>query len=62
MLKSFVKTVKYNASTNLYKILGVKEDSNFEEIKRKYIEKIKTTHPDTQDGCHNQFISLQKAF
>jgi curved DNA-binding protein CbpA len=47
MLKSFVKTVKYNASTNLYKILGVKEDSNFEEIKRKYIEKIKTTHPDT---------------
>lgn len=61
-MRRFVKTVRYHASTNFYQILGVNESSSFREIRNNYIQKIKAAHPDVEDGCHNQFIAIQKAF
>lgn len=62
MLRNCRKTAFFFASTNLYTLLGVREDSNFAEIKKNYIEKIKTSHPDLEDGSHAKFIELKKAF
>lgn len=61
-MRCLVKTVRYQASTNFYQVLGVSESSSFREIRNNYIQKIKTAHPDVEDGCHNQFITIQKAF
>lgn len=62
MLRHFAKTAYKFSTKNLYTVLGVKEDSDFTEIKKSYISKIKTSHPDIEDGSHHKFIELKKAF
>ena len=62
MLRNFRLTVRCFGTTNYYKLLGVRENSGFNEIKKSYIDKLKTSHPDLEEGSHHKFIELQKAF
>ena len=57
---------------NFYKVLGVKENSSFSEIKKTYLKKRKEFHPDTLIGkglpeefiqkAKEKFIEIQEAY
>ena len=57
---------------NFYKVLGVKENSSFSEIKKNYLKKRKEFHPDTLIGkglpkefiqkAKEKFIEIQEAY
>lgn len=47
---------------NLYDTLGVPKDASSEEIKKSYYNKSKSFHPDKNDGNHDKFIELTKAY
>lgn len=47
---------------NLYEILGVKKDADFDEIKDAYRKKSKACHPDTRGGDAEKFKELNKAY
>ena len=56
----------------VYKVLGVKENSSFSEIKKTYLKKRKEFHPDTLIGkglpeefiqkAKEKFIEIQEAY
>src|SRR5437868_2840425 len=47
-----------------YKLLGVPHDSSTDRIRRAYLEKVRTLHPDINPskGAHLEFIRLKEAY
>ncbi|KAF6244737.1 DnaJ domain-containing protein [Nitrosopumilus sp. b2] len=61
--KEFRDAVKNNELPNYYKILGVSKDATQEEIKSKFRELAKKTHPDiTKKDSEEEMSKLNKAY
>ncbi|MEF8787523.1 MAG: DnaJ domain-containing protein [Planctomycetota bacterium] len=50
------------AQHNYYKILGISPQANQEAIKKAFRRKARKTHPDTEEGSHQAFKLVKKAY
>lgn len=56
---------KENLNNDLYKLLGVKRNSSYEEIKRAYRRLVFKYHPDknkTDPNASSKFIAISRAY
>ena len=61
--REFRDAVKNNELPNYYKVLGVSKDATSEEIKNKFRELVKKTHPDkTKEDSEEAMVELNKAY
>ncbi len=61
--KEFRNAARNNELPNYYKILGVQSDATQEEIKNKFRELAKKTHPDkTKEDSEEEMAELNKAY
>lgn len=47
--------------TSWYDVLGVSPDATEDEIRQAFRSRMKTAHPDTETGSHEQVLELQRA-
>jgi molecular chaperone DnaJ len=61
--KEFRDAIKNNDLPNYYKILGLSKEATQEEIKKKFREMAKKTHPDkTKEDSEKAMVELNKAY
>ncbi|MEO2265468.1 MAG: DnaJ domain-containing protein [Nitrosopumilus sp.] len=61
--KEFRDAVKNNEIPDYYEILGVSKEATQEEIKKKFREMVKKTHPDkTKEDSEEAMVELNKAY
>lgn len=61
--KEFREAVNNNELPNYYEIIGVPKDATPEEIKKKFREQAKKTHPDkTKENSEEEMAELNKAY
>jgi len=61
--KEFIDAARKNELPNYYKILGIPRDATQGEIKKKFRELAKKTHPDkTKEDSEEEMVELNKAY
>lgn len=60
---SFLFSIKaYNAAINYYKVLGISEKANQNDIKKAFRTLAKKYHPDSTKGKEEQFKEINEAY
>jgi molecular chaperone DnaJ len=61
--KEFLNAARNDELPNYYEVLGVPRDATHEEIKKKFRELAKKTHPDkTKEDSEEEMVKLNKAY
>jgi len=61
--KEFCDAAKNNELPDYYEVLGISKDATHEEIKKKFRDLVKKTHPDkTKEDSEEAMVELNKAY
>ena len=61
--KEFREALNNDELPNYYEIIGISKDATYDEIKKKFRERAKKTHPDkTKENSEKEMAELNKAY